>query len=844
MTTYNTGNAVPSTNPKDLYDNAQALDEAVNSTAATFTDRLGNERTTLFRSVELGMASVSIYPDHASGVAAVGEGGYFCVPAALDSEWLVLYRVEGGTYVEKKRLPSVVRIDEIQGRVDTAESNINALDGRLDTAESDINAVEGRATTLEGRATALEGRATALEGRATSAESNIAALDVRMDDAEGDVSALSGQAATAATDIQSLKLRASALETRATEAEGDINSLEDRLDDMAGLVAAAGTAAESAEQSAAGALEKATEAAADAAAAQASAQAAQDAADSAVAVVTGGTASLTPEPGKIPIADGSGKISSAWIGGVVNVLSYGADPTGVADSSAALSAAWADVRARANATTRYIDITLKIPAGIYRVENTVDFGRAFDWNLGIDCEGAYLIGYTAGAPVVDMTGTRGVTCKNLAILGDSVSVPSCGLLVGPGQLETSGNNRFANLKIDGYFSTTALWNIGCETTNWDSCYFQNRSEGANKYAYIADSCNRFEASSAFTDTRDPLTWASLTCNTFQNCRFANYGGGPCTYLEGVFNWSWDVGCYHLSFGDSGIVIRCSPIGWRSTNLKIEGLFETANGGVYGGLKDCVRIVSEDGLQTDIRGFYLNAGQPQCSRSVIRVESTVGEDLASPSMVKLANAEIVVSKTINVATVTDVFSGARLQIQGDMKLRESPMVNLDILEGFQGILHTQNYSQVRQPGSEDKPFSFVVFEESGNSGRIVRVDGVGTGIGLQAGGTPKISVQGSSSASLELVPGATGAILIGASSPVGNEKLRVVGTSVLGGPVDCSASGKFEGPVQIGGYLLAGLPDAASYLRHLIIVTNATGGVALCRSNGVDWIDLSTKLPVA
>lgn len=118
MTTYNTGNPVPSTDPKDLYDNAQALDEAVNSTAATFTDRLGNARTTLYRAVELGMASVSVYPDHASGVAAVGEGGYFCVPAALDIEWLVLYRVEGGTYVEKKRMPSVVRIDEMQQQID------------------------------------------------------------------------------------------------------------------------------------------------------------------------------------------------------------------------------------------------------------------------------------------------------------------------------------------------------------------------------------------------------------------------------------------------------------------------------------------------------------------------------------------------------------------------------------------------------------------------------------------------------------------------------------------------------------------------------------------------------
>ena len=42
MTTYNTGNPIGSTDARDLYDNAQAFDEAVNSTGLTYTDRKGN----------------------------------------------------------------------------------------------------------------------------------------------------------------------------------------------------------------------------------------------------------------------------------------------------------------------------------------------------------------------------------------------------------------------------------------------------------------------------------------------------------------------------------------------------------------------------------------------------------------------------------------------------------------------------------------------------------------------------------------------------------------------------------------------------------------------------------
>lgn len=46
MTTYNTGNPLGSTDPKDLYDNAQNLDTAINSPDLTWVDRFGNIRPT------------------------------------------------------------------------------------------------------------------------------------------------------------------------------------------------------------------------------------------------------------------------------------------------------------------------------------------------------------------------------------------------------------------------------------------------------------------------------------------------------------------------------------------------------------------------------------------------------------------------------------------------------------------------------------------------------------------------------------------------------------------------------------------------------------------------------
>lgn len=48
MTTYNTGNPIGSKDPRDLYDNAENLDQAINSSLSSFIDRLGVNRETLY----------------------------------------------------------------------------------------------------------------------------------------------------------------------------------------------------------------------------------------------------------------------------------------------------------------------------------------------------------------------------------------------------------------------------------------------------------------------------------------------------------------------------------------------------------------------------------------------------------------------------------------------------------------------------------------------------------------------------------------------------------------------------------------------------------------------------
>lgn len=79
MTTFNTRNALGSKDPKDLYDNAQNLDDGINGTAKTWTDRLGVERKS-WNGIEtdfqqfLADGSTIEFPTWAAASAAAGAG--------------------------------------------------------------------------------------------------------------------------------------------------------------------------------------------------------------------------------------------------------------------------------------------------------------------------------------------------------------------------------------------------------------------------------------------------------------------------------------------------------------------------------------------------------------------------------------------------------------------------------------------------------------------------------------------------------------------------------------------------------------------------------------------------
>lgn len=74
---------------------------------------------------------------------------------------------------------------------------------------------------------------------------------------------------------------------------------------------------------------------------------------------------------------------------------------------------------------------------------------------------------------------------------------------------------------------------------------------------------------------------------------------------------------------------------------------------------------------------------------------------------------------------------------------------------------------------------------------------------------------------------------------------LVGTSVNGSSDKVQVAGSLStsGPARIGQYTLSTLPSPSAYGSYAITVSNASGGPALCLSNGSSWINIRTNAPV-
>ena len=328
-------------------------------------------------------------------------------------------------------------------------------------------------------------------------------------------------------------------------------------------------------------------------------------------------------------ASGVGKASIASLmaagGSTINALTYGADPTGVSDSSAAMSAAWAALKAVRNTTYTAVPITLVIPPGIYLIGTSIDWtggtsSTFLAWNTTVVAEGAIFVGSCTGKAVVDMIGVRGLHIRGLHIYGSTTSIPSCGILMGPRNTDTCGNNKFDNVKTTGYFSKAAAVNIGSETTQHIFSYFINENTDSAAYAYIADGVNRFGLTSDYAPIRVADDAVSFTNNRFIGCRFQKSSNGGSFWGEACAGFQWDADCYFLCFGSGANVTLRQSGAYRCSNLRLNGLFESTNGD---GVNYALLVVQTNGEFTTLPNCEFNFSTPHAEVATIRAAQLDG-----------------------------------------------------------------------------------------------------------------------------------------------------------------------------------------------------------------------------
>jgi len=412
---------------------------------------------------------------------------------------------------------------------------------------------------------------------------------------------------------------------------------------------------------------------------------------------------------------------------------FGAMADGVTDDSNALELFWQYVKSRVvNYNESLLDFAyekFKLAPGIYRVTRSINWTGLMAWNVHIEAEGAIIVGAVDGKSIIDLCNCRGVHVNGLAIQSEPGKYPKSAILIGPAETNTSGNNRFSNVKTAGTYSIAACHNIGCETTLYDDCYWQNTMDTG--YAYAADGSNLLGAVSDYVTLRQPGEAVSFTSNNFQACRFANYAShGNATYTESTSGWHFDKTCYFLSFDNASMVIR-STGNTRTISLKLAGLFETTQ---TPGLKYVVKIIADDNAYSAIDGFELDAASAHASQALIRLETPVGVELTGGEF-SLRSA-IVKLDTTWTGTVK-VFSGSRMSFAGELFVRPSAAIDLSKLVKMHGIIHTSDASLITKD-AENKPHSYIVIDDVQLSGQGMAIGGVNGGfVGFQGGVVPRI-----------------------------------------------------------------------------------------------------------
>lgn len=453
-------------------------------------------------------------------------------------------------------------------------------------------------------------------------------------------------------------------------------------------------------------------------------------------------------------------------------MDFGAIADGTGDNSVAFAAYWAYIKTQLvnlyPASLPFCTKKFTIPPGYYRTTSSINWTALQAWNVEIEANGVVILGELNGKSIIDMIGCRGVHIHGMSVLGKDTSTPKSGILIGPIGTQTCGNNKFTDVKILGQFSIAPFHNIGSETSRYDMAYFMNRGG----YSYAADGLNKLGAVSDYQTLRSSGVAVSFTNNSFASCRFENADNSG-TYLDSFYSeatvgWATDAGCYFLAFQGAGLRIVDTDGTYRTSNFRINGLFESS---FAPGLDYAIRVViGSDGVNTSLANMLIDVANTHAKTSVIRVETAAGSAMTS-GLVAFRDSQIRVGDIQYGAT--KLFDGGRIAYTGDIACRNGALVNIaDLLRGY-GTITCDDASLIPSTAANVN-LAFVAYGENilSNQGMKIQL-GSGASVGFQSGTNPTIRAQSvNANADLFLVTQGTGLVRFG--SHTANADAPIIG----------------------------------------------------------------------
>ena len=227
----------------------------------------------------------------------------------------------------------------------------------------------------------------------------------------------------------------------------------------------------------------------------------------------------------------------------INVMAYGADPTGVSDSTSAFNTAIAAAYAAANSA-------LYIPTGVYSVSSVNFTGLVVLPIFADGPQSVMFVGNTSGKNILDFSGSSGITINGgfQVTTGAGVTAKT-GILFAAPVASNIDAEAIQGLSVTGKFSVAACYIYGCVSSSVKDSQFTNNYTSAAD-ALIMTSTNEAVITSQYftvgTATNQVSDW------TFQNCEThdqTNTSGGISLLLDAVDSIRWYGG--NISCNNSG-----------------------------------------------------------------------------------------------------------------------------------------------------------------------------------------------------------------------------------------------------------------------------------------------------